>query len=118
MFSDDEHANTLLVLPFCKHLNPPSNHRQVLNFLLPEMENKRGKLVVVLAGYRKPMEENIMAFNEGLPSRFPLVFTFPDYTDGQLLSIFDGILEGTKPVFKLSDAKYGRIATRRCERVG
>ena len=86
---------------------------QVLNYLLREMENKRGKLVVVMAGYRKPMEENIMAFNEGLPSRFPLEFSFPDYTDAQLLSIFRGMLEGNKPVFTLADAKYARIAARR-----
>lgn len=80
----------------------------MLNYLLPEMENKRGKLVVVLAGYRKPMEENIMQFNEGLPSRFPLVFTFPDYTDDQLLSIWQGMLDSSK--FKLADEKYARIA--------
>jgi hypothetical protein len=92
---------------------PTTQPHQVLNFLLPEMENKRGKLVLVLAGYRKPMEETIMAFNEGLSSRFPLEFTFPDYTDDQLLSIFKGMLEGTQPVFKLVDAKYARIAARR-----
>jgi hypothetical protein len=43
---------------------------QVLDYLLPEMENRRGKLVVVLAGYKKPMEERVMAYNEGLPSRY------------------------------------------------
>jgi hypothetical protein len=43
---------------------------QVLDYLLPEMENRRGKLVVVLAGYKKPMEERVMAYNEGLPSRW------------------------------------------------
>ncbi len=45
---------------------------QVLDYLLPEMENRRGKLVVVLAGYAKPMEE-LMGHNEGLPSRFAQV---------------------------------------------
>lgn len=86
---------------------------QVLNYLLPEMENQRGKLVVVLAGYRKPMEESIMSFNEGLPSRFPKIFTFPDYTDEQLLSIFLGMLEAGKPVFTLQNTKWARIAARR-----
>lgn len=97
-------------------LDPKMNPigQQVLNYLLPEMENKRGKLVVVLAGYRKPMEENIMQFNEGLPSRFPLVFTFPDFTDEQLLSIFMGMLNSSK--FTLQEDKHARIAARRLGR--
>ena len=45
--------------------------------------------MVVLAGYEKPMEA-LMAFNEGLPSRFPLVFNFPDYSDKELNTIFLG----------------------------
>jgi hypothetical protein len=85
----------------------------VLDYLLPEMENKRGSLVVVLAGYQKPMEEQIMAYNEGLPSRFPLLFKFPDYDDDQLLSIFTGQLEAGEPAFQLEDKKHARIATRR-----
>jgi hypothetical protein len=42
-------------------LSPPPH--QVLDLLLTESENRRGKLVVVLAGYRKPMEE-LMGYNE------------------------------------------------------
>lgn len=53
---------------------------QVLNYLLPEMENKRGSLVVIFAGYEKQMSE-LLEFNEGLPSRFPLLFNFLDYSD-------------------------------------
>lgn len=45
--------------------------------MLPEMENRRGKLVVVFAGYQKDME-GLMAHNEGLPSRFPRVRCFRD----------------------------------------
>ena len=83
-----------------------------MEYLLPEMENKRGTLVVVLAGYQKPMEE-LMGYNEGLPSRFPLVFNFPDYSDDELHDIFAGLLAAGKPQFKLEDEKYARIAAQR-----
>lgn len=33
-----------------------------------------------------------MGFNEGLPSRFPITFTFPDYSDKELLKIFTDII--------------------------
>ncbi len=55
------------------------------------MENKRGTLVVVLAGYQKQMEE-LIEYNEGLPSRFPGVFTFEDYSDGELHAIWQGVM--------------------------
>lgn len=60
------------------------------------------------------MEDQIMSFNEGLPSRFPLLFKFPDYTDQQLHDIFMGQLESGKPAFTLEEAKYARIAAKRC----
>jgi hypothetical protein len=85
-----------------------------MDYLLPEMENKRGTLVVVLAGYQKPMEE-LMAYNEGLPSRFPLVFNFSDYSNEELHDIFKGLLAAGKPQFKLEHEKHGRIAARRWE---
>ncbi|GFH23953.1 uncharacterized protein HaLaN_21657, partial [Haematococcus lacustris] len=51
-------------------LNPRTNPSgaAVLDYLLPEMENRRGKLVTVLAGYQKQME-SLLGYNEGLPSR-------------------------------------------------
>ena len=69
-------------------LNPKTNTigAQVLDMLFPEMENKRDSLVVIIAGYRKQMDD-LMAHNEGLPSRFPHHFTFEDYSD-----ISDGLL--------------------------
>ena len=63
-----------------------------MDYLLPEMENKRGKLVVIMAGYQKHMEE-LISYNEGLPSRFPLVFNFTDYSDSQLSRMLEQELE-------------------------
>lgn len=60
----------------------------VLDYLLPEVENLSGKVVFVLAGYNKQME-SFFAHNPGLPSRFSVDMKFADYTDDELLRIFE-----------------------------
>ena len=79
-------AGGVLFVDEAYQLNPKTNPMggQILDYLLPEMENRRGTLVVVIAGYSKPMEDFI-AFNEGLPSRFPERLAFDDYTEKELL---------------------------------
>ncbi|KAI9764249.1 MAG: hypothetical protein M1839_005972 [Geoglossum umbratile] len=64
------------------------NHsgRQVLDFLLAEVENLTGKVVFILAGYNQQMEA-FFAHNPGFPSRFPLELQFKDYDDTELLQI-------------------------------
>ena len=56
---------------------------QVLDFLLAEIENNVGKIVVILAGYNKQMEK-FFEHNPGLPSRIPYSLQFEDYTDTEL----------------------------------
>jgi Cdc6-like AAA superfamily ATPase len=60
----------------------------VLDYLLTEVENLKGKVVFVLAGYNKQME-SFFAHNPGLPSRFPVDMAFADYTDEELLRILE-----------------------------
>ncbi|KAK0613521.1 P-loop containing nucleoside triphosphate hydrolase protein [Immersiella caudata] len=60
----------------------------VLDHLLTEVENLRGKVVFVLAGYNKQME-SFFAHNPGLPSRFPTQMDFADYSDDELLRILE-----------------------------
>ncbi|GJN72493.1 hypothetical protein PLICBS_006566 [Purpureocillium lilacinum] len=55
---------------------------------LLEVENNRGKIVFVLAGYSRQME-GFFSHNPGIPSRFPIEIRFADYTDDELLSIFN-----------------------------
>ncbi|ROV96595.1 hypothetical protein VPNG_09032 [Cytospora leucostoma] len=91
----------------------------VLDYLLPEVENLRGKVVFVLAGYNKQME-SFFSHNPGLPSRFPVELKFADYTDDELLRIFgfkvhrkyDGRMKFEDGLKGL----YCRIATRRVGR--
>ncbi|KAJ9507979.1 hypothetical protein QJQ45_021314 [Haematococcus lacustris] len=108
----------VLFLDEAYQLNPKINPSgaAVLDYLLPEMENRRGKLVTVLAGYQKQME-SLLGYNEGLPSRFSRCITFPDYSDKELTKILlDNIAEGKPHPFKLQDEKYARIAARRLGR--
>jgi SpoVK/Ycf46/Vps4 family AAA+-type ATPase len=78
-------------------LNPQNDRegRQVLDFLLVHAERMRGEygsVVWVFAGYKKDMEK-LFEHNPGLPSRFLNHFNFDDYSDAELLQIFDDILK-------------------------
>ena len=102
-------------------LEPRRNRsgKQVLDLLLTEMEDRRGKLVVIFAGYQKNMEDEILAYNPGLPSRFPSTFTFDDYSDEELCDIMRDVISEHTPTFKLcprDGAKHLRIVTRRLGR--
>lgn len=56
--------------------------------LLTFMENHRGQLAVIVAGYPDEMRQ-FLESNPGLRSRFDEVVAFPDYSDGELLNIFE-----------------------------
>jgi len=91
----------------------------VLDYLLPEVEDLRGKVVFVLAGYNKQMEA-FFAHNPGLPSRFPIEMKFADYTDDELLSILvQKINQSFAQRMKCEDGirgLYCRIVARRIGR--
>ena len=55
--------------------------------LLKRMEDERGAMVVIIAGYKDEMK-NFMAINSGLESRFNRVLDFPDFSTKDLATIF------------------------------
>jgi uncharacterized protein YjbI with pentapeptide repeats/Cdc6-like AAA superfamily ATPase len=61
--------------------------------LLKMMEDHRGRLSVIVAGYSKEMETFIKA-NSGLESRFTVYIDFPDYSNGELVDIMKRMLDG------------------------
>ncbi|KAF1989215.1 P-loop containing nucleoside triphosphate hydrolase protein [Aulographum hederae CBS 113979] len=92
---------------------------QVLDFLLAEMENLTGKVVFVLAGYNKQMED-FFAHNPGIPSRIPIELQFADYTDPELMNILchriDRKYEQRMKIEGGPKGLYSRIVARRLGR--
>lgn len=66
---------------------------EAVQTLLKRMEDDRDRLVIVLAGYTKPIDR-LLRSNPGFTSRFSRHFTFPDYTAAELGQIF-GAMAGT-----------------------
>lgn len=58
--------------------------------LIKAMEDKRGQLVIVLAGYRDEMKALLEA-NPGFKSRIRTYLDFPDYTDQEAWEIFESM---------------------------
>ncbi len=78
------------------YLYKPDNERdygsEAIEILLQVMENQRDDLVVILAGYKEPMDK-FYASNPGLSSRIANHIDFPDYTVEELLQIAKLMLE-------------------------
>ena len=60
--------------------------REAVEILVKEMNNKKGDLAIIVAGYPKEMEHFINS-NPGLKSRFKHFFEFPDYLPQELIEI-------------------------------
>jgi probable Rubsico expression protein CbbX len=77
------------------YLYRPENERdygqEAIEILLQVMENQRDDLVVILAGYAARMDR-FFDSNPGFRSRIAHHIEFPDYTDGELLAIAEGML--------------------------
>lgn len=91
----------------------------VLDFLLAEMENNVGRIVFILAGYNKNMEQ-FFEHNPGIPSRVPYTLQFTDYLDEELLWMLqqriDQRYKGRMAVECGIDGLYMRIVATRLGR--
>lgn len=60
--------------------------QECIDTLVKLIEDYRGEIVVILAGYSKEMSD-FMKSNSGLKSRFPLRIDFPDYSASEMFEI-------------------------------
>jgi len=78
------------------YLYKPDNERdygsEAIEILLQVMENQRDELVIILAGYKEPMDK-FYESNPGLSSRIANHIDFPDYTVEELLQISKMMLD-------------------------
>jgi len=66
--------------------------KEAIDTIVKAMEDHKESLIVILAGYRREME-NFIRTNPGLNSRFPIHMDFCDYSLSELLQIAARFLE-------------------------
>jgi stage V sporulation protein K len=69
--------------------------QEAINTLLKFMEDHRGRIAVVAAGYRSEMRR-FLASNPGLSGRFSRQIEFPPYSQDELLEIFANLMTDSK----------------------
>jgi hypothetical protein len=80
--------------------------REAIDTVVKLVEDRRDRLVVILAGYPDEMAALVEA-NPGMRSRFPKTIEFPDYSDGELLAIVESL--GTTGSYHLDDGARAAV---------
>lgn len=68
---------------------------ECISTLIKEMEDNRGNLCVIFAGYKKEMQ-NLINMNSGFKDRIQFYIDFPDYTETELYKIFEQMVRDEK----------------------
>ena len=68
---------------------------EAISVLLKEMEDRRGRICIILAGYKKEMR-NLLEANPGFESRIQFTLEFPDYDRDELGEIAESFLAKKK----------------------
>ncbi|KAH8691554.1 P-loop containing nucleoside triphosphate hydrolase protein [Talaromyces proteolyticus] len=93
--------------------------KNVLDFILAEIEERRGTIAFILAGYDKEMEK-FFEHNPGFDSRMPHRLKFADYSDDVLLTMLKALVEkkynGRATLEDDGSDLYARILTKRLGR--
>ncbi|MDR0489924.1 MAG: AAA family ATPase [Oscillospiraceae bacterium] len=82
--------------------------REAIETLLKMMEDNRDDLIVIVAGYSKPMERFISS-NPGLESRFNRYFVFDDYNSDEMLEIFSIMCSKSEYILADDAKSFARV---------
>ena len=94
----DSAAGGILFIDEAYQLNKGENDKygaEAVATLLKRMEDARGTMVVIIAGYKEEMKK-FMAINSGLESRFNRTIEFPDYSAKELAEIYRSMAKKAK----------------------
>ena len=80
-----------------------SYNAEAIATLIKAMEDYRDELVVIFAGYTKEMQA-FLDSNSGIVSRIGYTLEFDDYTEDELVKIFEGMMK--KAGFTVEDDAY------------
>jgi hypothetical protein len=80
--------------------------REAIDTIVKLVEDRRDRIVVVVAGYPEEMED-FVGSNPGLRSRFPRTIFFPDYSTDELVAIFTSMAE--KADYRPDDAAVAKL---------
>ena len=95
--------------------NQNSYNAEAIATLIKAMEDYRDDLVVIFAGYTKEMQD-FLDSNSGIVSRVGYTLEFDDYTEDELVKIFEGMMK--KAGFIVEDAAYERLREIIRENIG
>ena len=82
--------------------------QEAIDTIVKDMEDYRNEVVVIFAGYPKPLER-LFAANPGFNSRVKHHITFPDYSTDELIEVLDLMVAANK--LDLEPDVYAKVET-------
>ena len=70
--------------------------KECIDTINQNLTEKKGKLIVIIAGYKKQLSESFFSYNPGLLRRFPFRFTIGEYSPEDLMNIYTKMLNDDK----------------------
>ncbi|WP_010632767.1 AAA family ATPase [Sporolactobacillus vineae] len=81
--------------------------REAIDTLVKQMEDHHTEFILILAGYSDEMDE-FLEMNPGLASRFPMIFSFPDFSSTELLDIAGQMMDSRQ--YRMTSEAKKRLA--------